>query len=212
MNYIRPENVISPKAHWALQTVLLDGGEGECAYALGRWDGEPRIGFRWNGSADNPIGNPQSRGLPTWTMLDPNLHEAVLSLLPTDMQVLARRFFSTPRGGMSFDGVTLTGDRTSVLLYDMRQKPALIAVIACSLLRDVVRAPSPLSEDECRLVADANKELLSGVAYALFRQGRARLGSDGKSQSMELQRSDLEPVAPYFETTVLELSSLAGWR
>jgi hypothetical protein len=78
MSYIRPKDVNSPKAMWTLVDVVLDKGEGNCAYAIGMWDKGRRIGFRWNGSDDNPIGNPQSRGLPTWTMLDRALHNAVL--------------------------------------------------------------------------------------------------------------------------------------
>jgi hypothetical protein len=63
---------------WTLVDVVLDKGPGNCAYAIGMWDNKRRVGFRWNGSDGNPIGNPQSRGLPTWTMLDPELHGAVL--------------------------------------------------------------------------------------------------------------------------------------
>ena len=92
MAYVRPEDVRSPKARWYLFEVVLDHGEREGAYALGEWDGQRSIGFRWNGSANNPIGNPQSRGLPTWTMLDSELHEAVIALLPPDKRDMARRF------------------------------------------------------------------------------------------------------------------------
>src|SRR5689334_14208097 len=95
MSYIDPTEVISPKAHWHLFDVVLDRREGNCAYALGTWDGERRIGFRWNGSDETgPIGNPQSRGLPTWTILDPALNESVVALLSPDKQALARRFFN----------------------------------------------------------------------------------------------------------------------
>src|SRR5262249_48117821 len=92
-SYIDAGDVISPKAHWHLFDVILDRGEGDCAYALGTWDEERRIGFRWNGSKKTgPIGSPQSRGLPTWTILDPALHDAVVALLSPEKQTLARRF------------------------------------------------------------------------------------------------------------------------
>lgn len=84
MSHIPPEKVISPKASWRLVDVIINNGPGECAYAIGMWGGKRRIGFRWNGSDESdesPLGNPQSRGLPTWTMLDPNLHMAVLKLV-----------------------------------------------------------------------------------------------------------------------------------
>jgi hypothetical protein len=81
MPYVQPKEVISPKANWRLVDVVLDRGEGNCAYAIGMWDDERRVGFRWNGTDDNPIGNPQSRGLPTWIMLDEALHRAVLRIV-----------------------------------------------------------------------------------------------------------------------------------
>ena len=92
MSYIKPRDVQSPKSHWHLFEVIIDKGPGEFAYALGTWDGERRIGFRWNGSEENPIGNPQSRGLPTWTMLDEELHPAIVQLLPSDQQTIAKTY------------------------------------------------------------------------------------------------------------------------
>jgi len=84
MAHIPPEEVISPKTSWRLVDVILDRGEENCAYALGMWDNRRCVGFRWNGTADRPLGNPQSRGLPTWTILDRALHPAILRLVKRD--------------------------------------------------------------------------------------------------------------------------------
>lgn len=84
MAYTQPEEVISPKANWRLVDVVLDRGEENCAYAIGMWDNRRRIGFRWNGSNDKPLGNPQSRGLPTWTMLDSALHKSVVKIIESE--------------------------------------------------------------------------------------------------------------------------------
>ena len=92
MGYIKPGDVKSPKKRWHLFEVVLDRGEGDCAYALGEWDYERRIGFRWNGTEESKIGNPQSRGLPTWTILDEKLYKAVIALLPPDKQEMARMY------------------------------------------------------------------------------------------------------------------------
>ena len=81
MAYTAPTDVISPKAMWRLVDVVLDKGEGEPAYALGMWDRKRRVGFRWNGTDASPLGNPQSRGLPTWVILDPDLNRAVVRLV-----------------------------------------------------------------------------------------------------------------------------------
>ncbi|WP_109485791.1 hypothetical protein [Occallatibacter savannae] len=99
MFYIEPARVVSPKANWRLVDVVLDRGPGDCAYALGMWDNTRRVGFRWNGTKANPLGNPQSRGLPTWTMLDPKLHRYVLRLVkrenPGKAQIVLA-FFGKP--------------------------------------------------------------------------------------------------------------------
>ena len=63
-----------------LVAAIFDQGKGKYSCAIGMWDDKPRIGLRWNGTDDNPIGNPQSRGLPAWFMLPLNLHEAVIEV------------------------------------------------------------------------------------------------------------------------------------
>jgi len=44
------------------------------------WDGEPVIATRWNGNAEQPLGNPMSRRQPTWFVVDgyaaPKVEEA----------------------------------------------------------------------------------------------------------------------------------------
>ncbi len=99
MQHIRPENVISPKANWRLIDVILDRGPDDCAYAIGMWDRERSIGFRWNGTPEHPLGSPQSRGLPTWTILDRKLHKAITELVrkenPAKVQIV-QAFFGKP--------------------------------------------------------------------------------------------------------------------
>jgi hypothetical protein len=71
-SYIRPADVHAPKRHWSLVCVLFDGGPSDSpnptpsSLAIGRWDNEPALAMRWNGNEESPLGNPQSRGLPTW--------------------------------------------------------------------------------------------------------------------------------------------------
>lgn len=73
--------------------VLDPGVEYGCAVCVGRWEGEPRIGMRWNGGKDNPIGNPQSRGIPTWFMLPVGKYtEAIIESLSAEQKRIARTF------------------------------------------------------------------------------------------------------------------------
>ena len=77
-DYIKPADVHSPKRLWSLIAVLFDGGgyrpaevgrpenPSSHSLAMGLWEGKPALVMRWNGNTNNPLGNPQSRGLPTW--------------------------------------------------------------------------------------------------------------------------------------------------
>lgn len=105
MKYIPPDEVLSPKQSWTLIAVLDEGeGELDCALAIGRWS-DKRINrgvvlaMRWNGTADNPNGNPQSRGLPTWFIVPEKYNEALLTsgTLSSDKLRLARSFIPEPK-------------------------------------------------------------------------------------------------------------------
>ena len=91
--HIPPEDVHSPKLHWSLIKVLADKGPGEYSVALGKWDNEPRIAMRWNGTEESPIGNPQSRGLPTWFMVPGNYQDGILDQISKDMMSFVNKFF-----------------------------------------------------------------------------------------------------------------------
>ena len=99
MPYVLPDRVDSPRARWRAVDVVLDKGAGDCAYAIGLWDNERCVAFRWNGTDDAPIGNPQSRGLPTWIMLDKWLNKSVLRQVakknPEKAQIM-RAFLGLP--------------------------------------------------------------------------------------------------------------------
>ena len=95
--YVAPGDVRSPKRRWTLLEVVHDRGEGHAAVALGYFDGKRKVAVRWNGRGeDNPIGNPQSRGLATWFILPTELHLAVLrevlKLAPSGKRALVRSF------------------------------------------------------------------------------------------------------------------------
>jgi hypothetical protein len=92
-DYIEPNKVISPRRHWTLLMVLDPGSAGELALCVGRWDGEPYLGMRWNGTAEHPIGNPQSRGIGTWFVIPAgNYANAIIESLPPEKKQMARNF------------------------------------------------------------------------------------------------------------------------
>jgi hypothetical protein len=81
--YVRPEDVISPKSRWTLNRVVVNGDAGQPVWAIGTWNDDgtpvPVIATRWNGTKQQPLGNPFSRQKATWIIIEdrayPNLVE-----------------------------------------------------------------------------------------------------------------------------------------
>lgn len=83
-NYVDPRTVQGPKSHVSNVRVVYDGGESGSSVAELEWDGKPSIGIRWNGwnggnNERQPLGNPQSRGHPTWFHVPEEFADAVLA-------------------------------------------------------------------------------------------------------------------------------------
>ena len=85
MSYTEPEDVTSPRDRISDLEVVHNGGEGGWSLAKMKWDDEDAIGLRWNGASDDPeylhIGNPQSRGVPTWFILPKEISDIVENIL-----------------------------------------------------------------------------------------------------------------------------------
>jgi hypothetical protein len=207
MPYIRPTEVVSPKAHWSLIDVLLDRGEGDCAYALGIWDGDRRIGFRWNGTADSELGNPQSRGLPTWTMLDPEIHKQIIEQLPPDKLAMARGFLGIK---LMLEGPTLDGATGDLVFYDFFQNPPILVKLACKALRDAIQRPE-ISDSDCQLLAMRHEHILTAVAAVLLEKGEASLHQDGRFKIIELKSEQLQRIVNQLSTDVLAMAAGARW-
>lgn len=88
MGYQDPRQVRSPKGAVTHLHVIYDGGEQTAepqwqgwSVAELEWYENPVLAIRWNGSTSqegvSEVGNPQSRGNPTWFILPKPLHEAV---------------------------------------------------------------------------------------------------------------------------------------
>jgi hypothetical protein len=89
--YTPPEVVTSPRRQWSLISVLDDPkSAGKCVMALGKWEDKPVLALRWNGTRENPIGNPQSRGLPTWFILPERFNVPLIAQLPADKRALVK--------------------------------------------------------------------------------------------------------------------------
>lgn len=91
MSYVKPDLVRSPKNKVSDLEVIYDGGENGWSLAKMKWEGEEAIGLRWNGGSDDPrfpgIGNPQSRGVPTWFILPDEVAEVVIDMLKLSKKI-----------------------------------------------------------------------------------------------------------------------------
>lgn len=78
MAYVEPATVIAPRASIRSVDVLYNAGPGGWSVARLQWEGEERLGIRWNGADGPGVGNPQSRAVPTWFVLPDELTAVVL--------------------------------------------------------------------------------------------------------------------------------------
>lgn len=68
---MKPEEVLSPKSRVrGIVEVIHDPGADRMSVARILWDDEEVIATRWNGNAEQPLGNPVSRGHATWFVVD----------------------------------------------------------------------------------------------------------------------------------------------
>ena len=99
---LHPIKLFSPRRNWRLIRVLETGAQQDSygcrvAIAVGTWDDSTVLAMRWNGDKEWPIGNPQSRGLPTWFIIPGRLNEAVIDTLSKDDQTLVRSLLKEPK-------------------------------------------------------------------------------------------------------------------
>jgi hypothetical protein len=81
MSWVPPDDVRSPIDRWQLESVVYDEGEGGFAVATGVWAAEPRLGVRWNGTEDQPLGTPQARNRATWLVVPPDYGLAIAQVV-----------------------------------------------------------------------------------------------------------------------------------
>ena len=84
MKPIDPNNVTSPKKRWKLHKVIYNNKKQGWSVAEGTWDDGGVLGIRWNGDKNSKIGQPQSRGLPTWFIVP----EAIRGILRKEIDRL----------------------------------------------------------------------------------------------------------------------------
>ena len=101
-NWVRPEDVDSPKKYWRLHRVVANRGPGEYALAIGLYtdssspNPKPRVAIRWNGTDESPRGHPSVRKFPTYFMLPEDFHEHAVDFADADKKAEMRTFLGLP--------------------------------------------------------------------------------------------------------------------
>jgi hypothetical protein len=78
MAYMEPTQVTAPRALVRSVDVLYNTGPGGWSVARLEWEDHEVLGVRWNGEEGPGIGNPQSRGVPTWFVVPDELRASIL--------------------------------------------------------------------------------------------------------------------------------------
>lgn len=101
MPYVEPTTVVAPRTVISEVQVIYDShsdrASGESwSVAKFLWEGEPRLGMRWNGdSRGKSIGTPQAFGQPTWFLIPKELEDKILEKAET----LARGGYDALKAG-----------------------------------------------------------------------------------------------------------------
>ena len=100
---VQPEDVTSPRDRCQLIKVLAkniaNAGQGRrtCSIALLKWDGEARIGIRYDGRQETPLGSPNSNGHATWFIMPYALQQLLMPAIPMEDWAMVMEAFSEQR-------------------------------------------------------------------------------------------------------------------
>lgn len=97
----------------------------------------------------------------------------------------------------------------NVLMWDLGTSPAVVAKISCQLIRDLLAREQGISDEQCRLLIECNKELLTQIAESMFSAKRWTLRDDG-IRVLEIMQGDLAPIAEHFSLSALQIKVLWG--
>jgi hypothetical protein len=92
---------------------------------------------------------------------------------------------------------------SAVALWDLGQNPLVIAKIECSAIKDLIGNPT-ISDEDCRLLVQSNKDLVTRIAEGLFGQKRYRF-NDNQCRIVDITFNDLNSIAEEFSTAVWRL-------
>jgi hypothetical protein len=141
----------------------------------------------------------RSDGPPDWNRDRPLLEDAYASI--------AKAFGEQERVKFVF---LVTLQDSNVLLWDVQKVPTIVMKIPCQTLRRAVRAETPVTEEQWRLLVDCNKELVCEVAERMYAAKRYETRSN-KIRVLHVEDADLASITERFSLSALRVTPFWGW-
>jgi len=96
--------------------------------------------------------------------------------------------------------VTLQND--NVLLWDVQKVPTVVMKIPCKVFRAEVCPDNEVTDEQCRLLIDCNKELVCELAERMYAAKRYEIRQD-KIRVLHVKGDDIASIASRFSLSVL---------
>lgn len=93
----------------------------------------------------------------------------------------------------------------NVLLWDVQKVPTIVLKLPCSAIRDAFCRGIPVSDEQCRLVIECNRNLVCEIAESMYAAKRFEIRED-KIRVMEVKVPDMTAIADRFSLTVLDIT------
>jgi hypothetical protein len=91
-----------------------------------------------------------------------------------------------------------------VILWDIQKVPTVVMKVSCNVFRRVLCGGTDVADEECRLLIDCNKELLSTLAAKLYAANRFEIRDDNV-RVLEPTAADLASLVDRFSLAVLDI-------
>ena len=95
----------------------------------------------------------------------------------------------------------------NVLLWDVQKVPTIVMKIPCNVLRDRLHLNATITDEQCRLLVECNKELVCELAERMYAAKRYETRED-KIRILHVETDDLASIAGRFSLSVLGVTPI----
>jgi hypothetical protein len=96
---------------------------------------------------------------------------------------------------------------SSVLLWDVQKVPTIVMKIPCDVFREKICPERSVTDEQCRLLVECNKDLVCELAEAMYAANRHAIRADG-IRVLKVTAEDLASIADRFSLSVLEVTPI----